>query len=66
MEIKYVTKNGRVLAMARIKNKAFAHIGDSQQKAYDGLMQKIMEPKFGQYDMDAPTSVHNSSVRTRV
>lgn len=66
MEIKYSERNGRVLAKVRIKNKVFVNIDVDKRSAREGLLVKIQNPKFALYDMDAPTSMHNSSVRTRV
>lgn len=66
MEIKYIERNGKVLALTRIKNKVFVNVDIDKQTALNGLMLKVENPKFALYDMDAPTSMHNSSVRTRV
>jgi hypothetical protein len=65
MNIKYFKRDGKVLAVARINNKIFVNINTDEVSAHDGLLDKIKFPIFALYDMDAPTSHHNSSVRTR-
>lgn len=65
MKIKYITRNDRVLAIARINNKVFVHVAADERAAEAGLLAKIESPLYALYDMDAPTSHHNSSVRTR-
>ena len=53
------------MALARIQDKVFVHIDGDKDSAEKGLMDKIANPKFALYDMAAPTTHHNSSVRTR-
>ena len=53
------------MAMTRIKNKVFMNIDKDELTAHAGLLDKIKNQKFALYDMDTPTSHHNSSVRTR-
>lgn len=65
MQIKYFKREGKVLALARINNKIFVNVGVDEVSAHAGLLDKIKFPKFALYDMDAATSHHNSSVRTR-
>lgn len=66
MEIKYKTRDGKVMAIAKIKNRVFVAIAMTADLALADVMKQIEQPKFALYDMDAPTSMHNSSVRTRV
>jgi len=65
MLIKYFKRYGKVMAMTRIKNKVFMNIDKDELTAHAGLLDKIKNQKFALYDMDTPTSHHNSSVRTR-
>jgi hypothetical protein len=64
--VQYKEKSGKVMALLREKNKVYVAIGATKEHAMSNLVNVIDENKFALYDMDAFTSAHNSSVRTRV
>lgn len=66
MKIEYIERNGRVMAKCRIGNKLYFGIGVDEASALKDLEADRARDTFALFDMDAYTSAHNSSVRTRV
>lgn len=66
MNIEYITRGTRVMAKCRIGNKVYFGVGDSKESAHQDLILSKQKDTFALFDMDAYTSMHNSSVRTRV
>jgi anaerobic selenocysteine-containing dehydrogenase len=64
--IRYITRNNKVLAITRVRDRVYMGIGTDNTTAYEDLVKHMNLNKFAAYDFSLPTSAHNSSVRTRV
>jgi len=65
MDIRHTIVNDRHVCVKRIEDKVFIGIGASKSLALEDLQYKLLNPKFGLFDMGIPNSHHNSSVATR-